>query len=62
MHGSLRDVQRKSVRDQLLILTCFSHEFSGFHVSAGAAVFLACMLTVNFPAAEFQAWMFDLAP
>lgn len=49
-------------RDQLLTLTCFSHEFLGFHVSVVAAVFLACMLTGNFPVAEFQVWMFDLAP
>lgn len=49
-------------RDQLLTLTYFSHEFSGFHVSVVAAVFLACMLTGNFPVAEFQVGMFDLAP
>lgn len=62
MHRPLCDEQRKSVRDQLLILTCFSHEFSGFRVSVVEAVFLACTLTVNFPVAEFQVWMFDLAP
>lgn len=49
-------------RDQLLTPTCFSHEFLGFRVSVVAAVFLACTLTGNFPVAEFQVWMFDLAP
>lgn len=62
MHRPLYDEQRKILRDQLLILTCSSHEFSEFHVSVVAAVFLACMLTVNFLVAEFQVWMFDLAP
>lgn len=49
-------------RHQLITLTCFSHEFLEFHVSVVAAVFLVCTLTVNFPVAEFQVWMFDLAP
>lgn len=46
----------------MTILTCFSHESLGFHLSVEEAASLACMLITNSLAVVFQVEKFDLVP